>query len=67
MMKIASLRFSGGDWRFRVISRMVNWRSRLTRVATGDQMLFVARDLFRDASDLLPRPDLTAAVRQAAG
>lgn len=41
------LQLSGGDWRFRVIGRMINWRSRLTRVATGDQMLFVARDLFR--------------------
>ena len=29
------------------VSRMVNWRSRLTGVATGDQAMFVRRDVFR--------------------
>lgn len=40
------LRLAGEDWRFRVISRFINGRSRLTRIATGDQMLFVSRRLF---------------------
>ncbi|MFO1305715.1 MAG: TIGR04283 family arsenosugar biosynthesis glycosyltransferase [Burkholderiales bacterium] len=31
---------------FRVVERMMNLRSRLTGVATGDQALFVRRDLF---------------------
>ncbi|NWF73764.1 MAG: TIGR04283 family arsenosugar biosynthesis glycosyltransferase [Nitrospirae bacterium] len=29
-----------------IISRMMNWRSRLTRIATGDQALFVRRHVF---------------------
>ena len=40
------VRLSGTDWRFRVIERFMNWRARLTRVATGDQALFVSRRLF---------------------
>lgn len=36
----------GKDWRFRVIERFMNWRSRLTHVATGDQGLLVSRELF---------------------
>lgn len=40
------VRLSGADWRFRVIERFMNWRSRITRVATGDQALFVSRQLF---------------------
>ncbi len=40
------VRLDGGDWRFRVIERFMEWRSRLTRVATGDQALVVRRDLF---------------------
>mgnify|MGYP001820337800 CR=1 FL=1 len=43
------VQLSGDDWRFRVISRLINWRSRLTRVATGDQMLFVASAVFRES------------------
>jgi rSAM/selenodomain-associated transferase 2 len=37
---------SGADWRFRIIETFMNWRSGLTRVATGDQALFVSRLLF---------------------
>lgn len=33
----------------RVIARMMNWRSRFTGVATGDQGLFVTRSLFEAA------------------
>lgn len=33
----------------RVIARMMNWRSRLTGIATGDQGLFVTRSLFEAA------------------
>ena len=31
---------------FPVIARMMNWRSRLSGIATGDQAIFVRRDLF---------------------
>ena len=31
---------------YRVIERLIGWRSRLTRVATGDQAIFVRRTVF---------------------
>lgn len=37
---------SGSRFMFRVIERMINLRSRLTRVATGDQAIFVRRGVF---------------------
>ena len=39
-------RFSGNDWRMRLISWMHNVRCRWTRVFYGDQALFVRRALF---------------------
>lgn len=33
-------------WSLRLISTMMNWRSRITAVCTGDQALFVKRELF---------------------
>lgn len=40
------VRLSGGHPGLRVIERFMNWRSRLTSIATGDQCLFVGRDVF---------------------
>ena len=40
------IRLEGRAPMFRVIERMMNLRSRLTGVATGDQGIFVRRDLF---------------------
>ncbi|RLQ23240.1 glycosyltransferase [Seongchinamella sediminis] len=37
------LRLSGDEWWCRLISVFINGRSRLTRIATGDQMLFFQR------------------------
>ena len=37
------VQLSGDSWSLRVISRFINWRSQLTRVATGDQMQFMSR------------------------
>jgi rSAM/selenodomain-associated transferase 2 len=42
------VRLSGDEWIYRLISACINWRSRITRVATGDQMLFFQRDFLRD-------------------
>ncbi|GHD11547.1 glycosyl transferase [Halioglobus japonicus] len=42
------VRLSGEEWWARVISRFMNTRSRVTRVATGDQMLFLKRELFHE-------------------
>ncbi len=36
----------GRHWLYRVIERLMNARSRLTGVATGDQAIFVSRALF---------------------
>ena len=36
----------GDGWIFRLIGRLIILRSRLTRVATGDQGIFVRRDVF---------------------
>jgi rSAM/selenodomain-associated transferase 2 len=33
-------------WRYRTIGRLISVRSRMTRVATGDQAIFVRRDVF---------------------
>lgn len=38
-----NVRLSGRHWMFRVIERMINLRSRLSGIATGDQAMFVVR------------------------
>ncbi|HHH48457.1 MAG TPA: glycosyltransferase [Gammaproteobacteria bacterium] len=40
------VRLSGAAPAFRMIEFMMNLRSRLTRIATGDQAMFVRKDLF---------------------
>ena len=40
------MRLSGSHPAFRVIERMISLRSRLSGIATGDQAIFVARELF---------------------
>ena len=44
-----AVRLSGAHPAFRLIERMISLRSRLSGIATGDQAIFVARDLFRSA------------------
>jgi rSAM/selenodomain-associated transferase 2 len=39
---------------FRVIESAMNLRSRITRIATGDQLIFVHRELFRAAGGFPP-------------
>ncbi len=41
------VRLSGRHFLYRAIERLMNWRSRLTGIATGDQGLFVRRDVYR--------------------
>ena len=38
----------GAHWMFRVIGAMINLRSRISKVATGDQAIFVRRDIFAE-------------------
>lgn len=40
------LRLDHPGWRFRLIGCMINLRSRLTRIATGDQAIFTRKDFF---------------------
>ncbi len=42
-----NVRLSGAHWLFRVIEALMNLRSRLTGIATGDQGIFVRRELFQ--------------------
>ncbi len=40
------IRLSGDHFMLKVIAQMMNWRSRLTGIATGDQAIFVTREAF---------------------
>ncbi|MGH8750092.1 MAG: TIGR04283 family arsenosugar biosynthesis glycosyltransferase [Burkholderiales bacterium] len=41
-------RFSGNDWRLRLISFLHNWRCSRTHIFYGDQSMFVRRKLFAE-------------------
>ena len=41
------VRFFGQRWLFRVVEAMVNIRSRLTGIATGDQVIFMTQEIYR--------------------
>lgn len=43
------VRIEGRHPMLKVIARMMNWRSRLTGIATGDQAIFITRSLFEAA------------------
>lgn len=62
---------SGSHPAFRVIERMMNLRSRISRIATGDQGIFVRRDAFEavggfPAVALMEDIRLSAALRRRA-
>lgn len=40
------VRLSGQHFLLRIVERMMNWRSRLSGIATGDQAMFVRREAF---------------------
>ena len=40
------LRLDREEWVYRLLARMINLRSRLTKIATGDQAIFVRREVF---------------------
>jgi rSAM/selenodomain-associated transferase 2 len=41
------VRIDGKSWMLGVVARMMNWRSRMTGIATGDQAMFMTRDAFQ--------------------
>lgn len=66
------VRLSGNRLVFRLIETMMNWRSRITGVATGDQAIFVRRDVFEQLGGYAPIPlmedvQLSKALLKAAG
>ena len=44
-----NIQLGGSFFMLTVIARMMNWRSRLTGIATGDQVIFVTRTAFEQA------------------
>ncbi len=52
------VRLSGKGVMFRVIEFMINLRSRLTRISTGDQAMFVRRDVFESLGGFPEQPIL---------
>lgn len=40
------VRLDSAKWMLKVVGQMMNWRSRLSGIATGDQAIFVERELF---------------------
>jgi len=51
-------RFSGHDWRLRLISVLDNFRCRCSRIIYGDQALFVRRALFEQLGGFPEKPIL---------
>ncbi|MBE0485902.1 TIGR04283 family arsenosugar biosynthesis glycosyltransferase [Marinobacter sp.] len=50
------VRLSGDRRMFRVVEWFMNWRSRLTGICTGDQGIFVRRDVFETLGGFRPMP-----------
>ncbi len=50
------VRLSGSHRALRIVERGMNLRSRFTRVATGDQLMFVSRELFLQAQGFASLP-----------
>ena len=41
---------------FKLIAFLMNWRSRLTRIFTGDQAIFIRKSVFKDIGGYLQIP-----------
>jgi rSAM/selenodomain-associated transferase 2 len=50
------VRLSAKGFSFRVIEAFINWRSRLTKVATGDQCIFVRKSVFDQLNGFTDMP-----------
>ena len=46
----------GRPWMLKVIAVLMNWRSRITGIATGDQAIFVARSAFESIGGFPDQP-----------
>jgi|TARA_Y100000310_G_scaffold323364_1_gene383582 rSAM/selenodomain-associated transferase 2 len=50
------VKLSGSHYLFRIIEFFINWRSRLTGIATGDQAIFMKRQVFNRMGGFMPVP-----------
>jgi len=50
------VRLDAPGWPLRLVETLMNWRSRLTGIATGDQAIFVTRDAFARLGGFAPLP-----------
>ena len=50
------VRLDGSRWEFRMIETLMNWRSRLTSICTGDQGMFFHRDLLEEIGGFPDQP-----------
>ncbi|WP_456416685.1 TIGR04283 family arsenosugar biosynthesis glycosyltransferase [Thiolapillus sp.] len=63
---------SGNQTSLRIIERMMNWRSRFTGIATGDQGIFICRGLFERIGGFPSQPlmediEISIRLKKAAG
>ena len=66
------IRLSGNALSLRIIEQMMNWRSRLSGIATGDQGIFICRDTFERIGGFSDMPlmediDISRRLKRAAG
>jgi rSAM/selenodomain-associated transferase 2 len=66
------IRLSGNTLSLRIIERMMNWRSRLSGIATGDQGIFIYRDTFERIGGFSDMPlmediDISRRLKRASG
>lgn len=50
------VRISGRPWMLRLVAQLINLRSRWTRIATGDQAIFMTRPLFERLGGFADQP-----------
>ena len=50
------VQITGTSWMLPIVARLMNWRSRLTGIATGDQAIFVRRDVFDSIGGFARQP-----------
>jgi len=67
----SDVRIDGRHPLLRIVERMMNWRSRLTGIATGDQAIFVRREVFENLGGYADLPlmediALSSALRRLA-
>ena len=50
------VRLDSSAWMLKVVSQMINWRSRLSGIATGDQAIFIKKPLFKQLGGYPQQP-----------